>query len=197
MSLKRLRAKQPELTHPNGISTYVNPLERSARLQTFISHRAMDFAHRLFLPRNLRRGFNIHHSDRALRCLPPHDTNSGIWRIEYHAGPQVLTPDMMDLEKWGWRCPLCEFHGNFGSKERVARHLDSDHGECGVEWAVGHAEGVSLIFYCSILSVESLWCFEVGVESEDHLREAGGRRECKGLGEFLVGDSCTRREMAH
>lgn len=105
--------------------------------------------HRLpFLLRNLRRGFENRCRQAGVRRYPQ-DAPNGTVKVVYKyyldgdAAPARRDSDSSDEEReqqtWeghmsDWRCPICELHKPFTTREMLMFHLSRDHAEVKVSW---------------------------------------------------------------
>ena len=117
-----------------------------------LSSLQMQMARRLpFLVRNLRKGFEGRCRLVGVPVRPVDDSRVSvhvIYRCKVSQGGRTSRTRKHQARMDVWRCPLCELHGAFKTREMLVKHLEWDHAEVACSWK--QTEEVSLFSALSI-----------------------------------------------
>ncbi|KAI0341360.1 hypothetical protein BDW22DRAFT_1358864 [Trametopsis cervina] len=120
-----------------------------------------------FLARNVRQCFITHCREIGIPVFPVIGPGIGL-RVVYKFR---ATEDDDWQESHGsrqdWRCPLCDIHGVFNTREMLVYHLDCDHSEVASIWPEVHPTGQDIPWVLTIQWTSSKLITQLHQEEED------------------------------
>lgn len=158
---RKLQATPVPASEDEGVivlsdSDDIEELQRALDALTLSEARMKQHKRLPFLLKNLRTGFLYHCQKNGVRIAPPNAPRGAVKVVfKYYVEAKdagASTDSSSDGREYqtyigsmaDWRCPMCELHKPFDTREMLMFHLGRDHAEVKVSWREITVRHVSL-----------------------------------------------------